>query len=669
MKNCRCNFSGWGARIRTSIAGTRIQSPAIGRHPNCVLINNIFRIKTQDRIVFFQWKTIKSEQLDPFEPLLAAELHFGYIAGVNKMKSRWNLVSPYLAKYKNWLIWGLLFVILQKAIDQVSPWMVKILIDNLNQGLGFKSVYMPLSVILAATIISASFLYYERWWVIRISRKIEYEFRSDLYQKFQAQPKAFTDAHSVGGLMSNATNDLDRIRDFLGPVFLHLTGMLGLTVFTLVSIFLLDPRLALLGVFPVLTLPLFVNFFLKRMHKLYSKIQENLSSLNSFVQDTISGVHVVKAYGKKEAFSKKFEIASENLKNTSIRVAFFTTGLWPLIGIFGSLGILLVIAVGGYMVIKGMITLGALSAALIYLLKLQFPLAGLGWVANLLQRSNASLDRIIELEKKFREFAPPKVKKAAEINNIPEENKNGLYIKDLSFKYQNEDILKNINLHVPKGSSLGIVGPTGSGKTSLIHVICGIYPPPDNSLFWEGRAFETHELQSWKKYFSLAPQDGFLFSTSIRENILLGQSSKSTYSVDEASELSGLSKDLPQIPQGLEALLGERGINLSGGQRQRVGLARSLITNSDVLCLDDTLSALDSETENFVLNNLKTKYESNTLIVISHRYSTIMHCDQIIFLEDGQIVEQGNHQQLLDLGGKYAQVYHKQILSMKLENA
>jgi len=634
---------------------------------------------------------------------------------MNKLRTRWLFIGPYLKKYKFVIGLGLLFVVISTALDQISPWMIKTVIERFscyasyganpetvtatceamrsqikNSSYTFFTmplfIWSPLLVIIAASFLSGVLLFFQRWLVICASRKIEFELRNDLFVKLQSQPKSYMDKHNVGDLMSYATNDLDRIRDFLGPVVLHIARMPFTLIFTLIAVFILSPKLAIIGIIPVFVLPFFVSRFLKKMHLLYGKIQKNLGGLNSFIQDTISGIQVIKAYAKQKVFLSKFTEQSDSLKKTSIKVVLLTSAIWPFIGILSSLGIIAVIGYGANMTQNHEISLGVLIAVLLYLLKLQFPLAGLGWVANLWQRSNASMDRLIDLYAQFETTGHQGSDTAAQIKQQTFES---LQLKNLSFCYSDKtEVLHNISLELKRGQSLGIVGPTGSGKTTLLHLICGIYEPThvstvaSNDISEKGRLYlnqkpwQDFSAQAWKSFFSITPQDGFLFSKSIAENILLGIHESDVHAmgdeklaVQRVGEYSGFSRDLSQIDKGYQALLGERGINLSGGQRQRVGLARAMLHNADVLCLDDTLSALDSETEAFVIQQMQEQFQLKTSIIIAHRYSAIQRCDHIIYLEEGHIVEQGTHRELLQLQGRYAGVFAKQKLSEELEKA
>lgn len=615
---------------------------------------------------------------------------------------RWALLKPYLAEHRGPILWGWAFVVISTALDQVSPWMIKIILDSLAAGAGMTPVYGALAGILGATAVSAFLLFFQRLWVIRSSRAIEYALRRDLFSALMAQPRAFFDAQNTGDLMSRATNDLDRIRDMVGPVILHLARMGLLLIFTTVALALLHPKLLLTGLLPALIMPVLANWFLIKMYAHFGRIQKNLSSLNGFVQDTLTGIQVVKGFGRSEPFERKFEAASADLRDSSLKIARFNAGIWPAIGVLGVIGIVLSAWLGGRMVINEEISLGTLSAAILYLLRLQFPLVGLGWVASMIQRGNVSIDRLLQLKSEFlvpvglappgsspaegalRAAPPPR---AAAVPEAPGASADGdaaprgftpipfqsLEARDLAFSYGGvTKVLDGLSFTLKPGASLGIVGATGAGKTTLLHLLCGLYPPDrPGTLYLDGVPREQLTDEAWRARFSYAPQDGFLFSTTIRENILFGGTERpeAGLTLDAVAEWSGLSRDLPQFPAGYETMLGEKGINLSGGQRQRVGLARALLSSAPVLCLDDTLSALDAETEEVVLAHLRGLFKTRCLVVVAHRYSAVMHCDEILYLEHGRIVERGTHDELVKRGGAYAAVWEKQRISESLEQA
>jgi len=603
---------------------------------------------------------------------------------VNKIKESWLFLKPYLKQHKLPLVGGIGLVLVGTALEQIPPWMVRNLLDGMQSGSKMDQLLPYLVFMGLAILVSELLLYFQRLWVIQASRKIEYQLRNDFFVALLQQPRAFFDQHTLGDLMSRMTNDLDRIRDFLGPVILHLFRMVSMIVFSLVAVFLIHPLLGFVGLIPVLVVPFFVNRFLKKMYSLHANIQKDLGELNSFVQDAVSGIEVMRVYGAQDSFLEKFKNSSARLCKDSIQISYFTAAMWPFIGLLGSLGILMAIWTGSQGALRGQFTVGSLSAVLIYLLRLQFPLAGLGWVSNLFQRSQAAMERIFALKARF---VTPMQAYNPELqydysSPPPQKFTQGLKVHNLSFTYSNKTlpVLNNISFELKPGQSLGIVGPTGCGKTTLLHVLCGIYAPPQETVFLDAVAYENTLTEQWRAQFSLAPQDGFLFSESIAYNILLGDKAQefplpptSSPAIETklqwAGQVSGFSKDLHQIEKGYDALLGERGINLSGGQRQRVGLARALLSPAPLLCLDDTLSALDAATEKEVLEQIKTHLQNKTLIISSHKYSAIAHCHLILYMEKGAVKEAGTHQQLMKLNGAYARVYNQQVISSQLETA
>ncbi len=595
------------------------------------------------------------------------------------LSQRWALLKPYLVLHRGPILWGWAFVVISTALDQINPWMVKVILDSLGAREGLRPVLVALGVILLVTAVSGVLLFFQRLWVIRASREMEYALRRDLFSALMAQPKAFFDKQNTGDLMSRATNDLDRIRDMVGPVILHLARMGFLLIFTAIAIALLSPKLLLTGLLPAMVMPVLANFFLIRMYSYFGKIQKSLSTLNGFVQDTLSGIQVVKGFGRSQPFEDKFNTASASLRDSSLQIARFNAAVWPAIGVMGVIGIVLSAWLGGRMVIQGEISLGTFSASILYLLRLQFPLIGLGWVASMIQRGNVSVDRLLQLKSEFiipYELIPNEGKFAAEVPPTPVPVFHSLEARGLDFSYAGgPKVLQGISFTLKPGETLGIVGSTGSGKTTLAHLLCGLYPPENPESLRLNNVSRDHVSdETWRSNFSYAPQDGFLFSTTIRENILFGGDERpdmgvDALTVDKAAELSGLSRDLPQFPNGYESMLGEKGINLSGGQRQRVGLARALLSPAPVLCLDDTLSALDAETEEFVLDHLRGLFRERCLMIVAHRYSAVMHCNRILYLENGRIIEQGTHEELLRLRGHYAGIWEKQRLTESLEKA
>lgn len=566
---------------------------------------------------------------------------------------------------------SLFFVLVSTALDQASPWIIKLIVDLLiEQGVddaNTKSeIFEYLWILGGISIISAVLLFFQRYLLITSSRKSEYALRKNLFDKFQIQPRSFFDKNPIGDLMSRSTNDLDHVRDIVGPVILHITRMGLLLIYTGLCLYWISPTLAVVGLGFSLCLPLISMRFMKFLYKTYSTNQKFLGRLNTFVQETVSGISIIKAFNAEQLFRSRFETSSAEFKETSKKVAFTNSLIWPSISLIGGVGICASILAGAYLVQQGEISIGDLSAAVLYLVKVQFPLVGLGWVISLVQRGRASLDRIIELEQQM------ETQDTRNQGQAFKDNFKSLRLKNLSLNLSDTNILKDINIELNQGKSLGIVGATGSGKTMLANVISGIYTPSSGSIMMNQHLSTDLKVNDYRGQFSIAPQSGFLFSDSIKNNILMGSTLDPNdvpiEAIDKAVITADFAKDLPDIQDGLEAMLGEKGINLSGGQKQRVGLSRALIADKPILILDDTLSALDTETEAQVLKNLKAEISHLTTIVISHRYSSVCELDEIIVLEEGLIVERGTHSELIQLKGQYWDTWEKQQITSDLED-
>lgn len=574
------------------------------------------------------------------------------------------------------------FVMVSTALDQASPWIIKIIIDlllesDLQGSIGQQviqqaaqesvraEIYHYLFILGSISIVGAILLFFQRYLLITSSRKSEYSLRKHLFEKFQIQPRRFFDNNPIGEIMSRSTNDLDHVRDLVGPVILHITRMGLLLLYTAGCLAYISPLLALVGLGFSLLLPIITLRFMKFLYSTYATNQKFLGKLNTFVQETISGVSIVKAFRCEPLFYQRFEKSSEEFRETSKKVAFTNSFIWPIISLVGSVGICASILVGAYLVQQGELTIGELSAAVLYLVKVQFPLVGLGWVLSMVQRGRASLDRIMDLESQMID------RDDKNQGEVFQEKFNKIQLKDLHLQLDETSILKGIDLELSQGMSLGIVGATGSGKTMLANVIAGIYRPSSGEILVNDKMTKHLKVNDYRRLFSVAPQDGFLFSDSIVNNILLGSdreaSEISEEEIQRTLNTADFTKDLPDIPNGIGAMLGEKGINLSGGQKQRVGLSRALLANKPILILDDTLSALDTETEAQVLQNLKNETSHLTTVIISHRYSSVCDLDEIIVLNEGRIVERGTHNELLKLEGEYWDTWEKQQISSNLE--
>lgn len=558
-------------------------------------------------------------------------------------------------KGRHWAL-GMAFVLgmVSNALDLATPLALKWLLDQFSGPIPPPRIFFwPALGVVSAVLVSALLLYWQRYLIISRSRDVEMELRNDLFQDLQNQPKVFFDTHPVGDLMSRISNDVEKVRELLGPGFLHLSRMGFGLVYAAIAMTALSPRLTAVGLGTSLLLPLASLYFRKTLHASYKRTSEKLSAMSVLVQETLGGIHVIKSLGRENWFSARFAAASEDFASESTLVARQTSLVWPMINLISGASLCATLAYGAWMVASDAIGVGTLAAITLFLVRVQFPLVGLGWVATMLQRGFASLDRIVELRRQFVEAAP---------QGTSRDRFESVILENVSFQYGGNDgeTLQHIDLHVRPGSNIGIVGETGSGKSTLLHLLAGIEQPSQGSIRLDGQAITAENRDSYTSLFALAPQDGFLFSESITENIALGQQKRTRLSVDQASRIACLHHDLQNLPDGLNTMLGEKGINLSGGQKQRVGLARALLSEAPILLLDDTLSAVDGITEREIIAELQRGPSAQACVIVSHRYTAVVHCDEILVLQKGRIVERGTHLELLARKGLYAATWEQQ---------
>ncbi len=499
--------------------------------------------------------------------------------------------------------------------------------------------------------------------IIGVSRWIEYDLRNDFFAHLQKLSMNFFLDHKTGDIMSRATNDLNAVRMVLGPGIMYSITTITMFIISMSLMFSINFRLTIYALIPFPLLSFLINRFGFLIHKRYEKIQAQFSNLSARIQENLSGIRVIKAYVREdneiEEFRKQNRKYFENSKSMiKVQSIFF-----PIIELMGGLGILVVLWYGGIQVISGKISIGDFVAFNGYLLLLLWPVIALGWVISLFQRGTASMGRmnkILNIEPEIKDD-----KNILKIDNI----KGEIEFRNLTFSYNNinEPILKNINLKIRKGMTVAIVGPTGSGKTTLVNLISRIFDAPDGTLFIDGVPIKRIPLNVLRSNIGYVPQDSFLFSDTIRENIIFGVNNVREEEIINSAEVSQILNDINEFPEKFGTMLGERGINLSGGQKQRVAIARALIRKPKIIILDDALSSVDTYTEEEILKRLKGFMKGRTSIIISHRISTVKDADWIIVLDNGIIVEQGEHNDLIKEDKLYANLYRKQLIAEELE--
>ncbi len=598
---------------------------------------------------------------------------------------------PYLGRYRGALALGTVFLLLENAVGVLLPLVVGTIIDALSgsralvqhfaalpEGLyGFLlSFYRPfnretilfyVAVLLGMVAVKGVLSYWKRWIIIGVSRDIEYDLRNDVLARLLALEPAFFVRNRTGELMSRATNDLNSVRMVLGPGIMYSADTLVMIIAAPLVMLKISPILTLIVAIPIPAVALATRYFGKVIHDRYEKIQALLATLSAKVQENLAGVRVIRAYLQEEPETREFERINKDYIAKNLQLirtwALFFPALEALIGVT----FLLVLWQGGRLVLAGTISLGALMAFYFYMARLVWPMIALGWVTNIFQRGAASMGRL-----NYILTAQPAISDAAATEKLADERaevRGEIEFRNLSFAYNGTPVLRDVSLHIPAGSTVALVGPTASGKSTLAGLVARLYDAPSGSVLLDGRPIREWPLAKLRRAIGFVPQDTFLFSETIRENIAFGVEETAPGSVEEAAQIASIAGDVFDFPKGYDTLVGERGITLSGGQKQRTALARAVIRDPRILILDDALSSVDTETEEKILHRLTDVMRGRTTILISHRCSTVREADQIVVLKEGRIVERGTHSELLGLGGYYAELYQRQLLEEELERA
>ena len=591
--------------------------------------------------------------------------------------NRLRPLVPYLKRHRLGLLLGGLCVLFNNGTWVLFPQVIRRAVNDLNTGVTRQKLLTYSLMIVVLALIKGIFQFLTRYVVIGISRDIEFDLRNDLFAHLETLSYSYYQRNRTGDIMARATNDLNAVRMLLGPAIMYSANTLVFTAGALAFMLALSPKLTLIAFLPLPVASIVIQYFGRRIHERFERIQAMFSDISARAQENFSGVRVIRAYVQEQAEIASFETANQEYIRRSLGLVRLMGMLWPTLEFMLGAAVVIVLWIGGRQVLEGRMNVGGFVAFNTYMVQLTWPVIALGWVINIFQRGTASLTRINEILLSKPEIADedaarlePRAARleprAASLEARDSALTGAIEFRNLSFAYNGAPVLQDINLQIPAGSSLAIVGPTGSGKTTLVSLIPRIYDAAPGAVLIDGRPIREFSLATLRHNIGFVPQETFLFSDSIRENIAFGVPDATLDEIKSAAEAANIAQDIESFPDAYNTTVGERGITLSGGQKQRTAIARAILRSPRILILDDALSSVDTHTEDKILNHLRDLMRGRTTIFISHRVSTVRNADRIAVLHQGRIVELGTHNELIARNGYYTDLYNKQLLEEEL---
>ena len=580
--------------------------------------------------------------------------------------NQYRTLLPYLKPYARGIGWGILLVVLANAFAIAGPWLIGRAIDAMEQpGVTLARMLGFAGLLLLVAILGGAARYGQRELLNGISRRVEIDLRDALFEHMLQLDAAFYGQHPTGDLMSRATNDTQAARQAIGPGVMYAVNTVVMSLMALPMMLSVSPSLTAIALVPMVLLPPAMLYFGRAIHRRYEKIQDQFGVISTLAQENLAGARIVRAYRQEREQEREFAALNAQYLEKNMALARVEGVFRPLLGMLAGGGMIIVMWVGGLQAMDGRMSIGDFVAFGMYLSMLIWPMIALGWVVNLFQRGAASLGRINAIF-----LTRPRVRQA-EAPERPARIRGEIEFDDVRFTYPGTDreVLRGVTFRVGAGQTVALVGPTGAGKTTVVQLLARAYDPTGGEIRIDGIPLTRLDITTLRRAIRMAPQDAFLFSETIGENIALGWTGdgEATASIEEAVSIAQLSETVAELPNRLDTRLGERGINLSGGQRQRATLARAIVGDPAILILDDTLSAVDTRTERAILQGLRRVLADRTAFIISHRVTAVMNADLILVLDDGHIVERGTHAELIGRRGLYSRLLRRQLLEEDLE--